>query len=153
MMQVMADSTRRRTIDELLDHARSRITRLPPAAALAAVDEGALLIDLRSEAARERDGIVPGSLHIPRTVLEWRVDPESAWRNPHVGGLERQLLLICEHGYSSSLAAATLRELGFERAGDVVGGFDAWRDSGLPVHRSSRVPPSDELPGMGPPDP
>ncbi len=143
----------RRTLDELLDQARARIERLEPAEAWAAAQAGALLIDIRADADRERDGIVPGSLHIPRTVLEWRVATDSSWRNPSVGGLDRQLVLICDHGFSSSLAAATLVELGFARAGDVVGGFEAWREAGLPtIECAARQRPSDELPGMGSPD-
>jgi rhodanese-related sulfurtransferase len=149
----MARSERPHTLAQLLDEARSRIERLEPVEAFAAVANGALIVDIRSDTARARDGIVPGSLHIPRTVLEWRADPDSPWRNPHLGGLERRLLLLCDHGYSSSLAAATLKDLGFEQAGDVVGGFDAWRVAGLPVARSARVPASNELPGMAPPDP
>jgi rhodanese-related sulfurtransferase len=129
----MAVGAKRQTLDQLLDAARARITRYAPAEACAAVEGGALLIDIRSDLDRERDGIVPGSLHIPRTVLEWRVEPNSASRNPHIGGLDEQIILICDHGYSSVLAAATLVELGFVRAGDVVGGFAAWSQAGLPV--------------------
>ena len=92
-----------------------------------------------------------GSLRVPRTGLEWRADPSSPWRNPRVGGRERELILLCAHGYSSSLAAASLLELGFARAGDVVGGFEAWRAAGLPV--APAPPPADGLPGSGPPDP
>ena len=77
-------SADRRTLDELLDAARAQIARLEPADAHAATEQGALLIDIRGQVDRERDGIVPGSLHIPRTVLEWRLDPESSWHNPHV---------------------------------------------------------------------
>jgi Rhodanese-like domain len=72
---------------------------------------------------------VPGSLHIPRTVLEWRLDPDSAWRNPHAGGLDQELVLICDHGCSSLLAAATPADLGFTRVGDIIGGFAAWREA------------------------
>src|SRR5437867_9599145 len=122
---------RRRTLEELLDAARARVERLEPAEALAATEQGALLIDIRADVDRERDGIVPGSLHIPRTVLEWRLEPESAWRNPHVGDVDRQIILICDHGCSSILAAATPVELGFSRAGDVIGGLAAWREAGL----------------------
>ena len=129
----MAVSAERRTLDQLLEAAYARIERLTPAEALAATERGALLIDIRTDADREHDGIVPGSLHIPRTVLEWRLDPDSSWRNPHVGGLDRQILLLCDHGCSSSLAAATLIDLGFERAGDVIGGFAAWREVLLPT--------------------
>ena len=96
----MATGPARRNLDQLLDDAARRIERLEPAAALAAVERGATLVDIRSDSDRGRDGIVPGSLHIPRTVLEWRVDPESAWHNPHVGGLEEQILLLCDHGCS-----------------------------------------------------
>lgn len=149
----MAIGANRRTLEELLEEAQARIERLEPAQALAAVEQGALLIDIRSDSERERDGIVSGSLHIPRTVLEWRVDPDSTWRNPHIGGLDRQIVIFCDHGCSSVFAAAALVELGFTRAGDVVGGFAAWREAGLPIvnaptHRRGE----DELAGMRPPD-
>jgi rhodanese-related sulfurtransferase len=123
----------RQTLDQLLDSARARIRRYEPAEARAAVEGGALLIDIRSDFDRARDGIVPGSLHIPRTVLEWRLEPNSTSRNPYVGGLEREIILICDHGCSSILAADTLLELGFTRTGDVVGGFAAWSQAGLPT--------------------
>jgi rhodanese-related sulfurtransferase len=143
----------RRTLAQLLEAAQTRITRLEPAEALAAVEDGAILIDIRSDFDRGRDGIVPGSLHIPRTVLEWRLDPESRWRNAHIGGLEQRIVLLCDHGCSSILAAATLVELGFSRAGDVIGGFAAWREAGLPTAVPPRVERADgELAGMGPPD-
>jgi len=144
----------RRTIDEVLDEARALLDRLEPRAALDAVEHGALLVDIRSDADRHRDGIIPGSLHLPRTVLEWRVDPESPWRNPHVGGLDRHLILVCDHGYSSSLAAATLVQLGFARATDLVGGYLAWRDAGLPTAPAPRPLFEPGSPaGMGSPDP
>jgi rhodanese-related sulfurtransferase len=142
----------RRTIDQLFAEAAARIERLEPVAASAAAAAGALLVDIRSPDARARDGVVPGALHVPRTVLEWRVDPDSAWRNPAVGGIDRQLVLFCDHGYSSVLAAASLAELGFAHAGDVIGGFEAWAAAGLPVAPSPPVPPQGLLPGMGPPD-
>jgi rhodanese-related sulfurtransferase len=140
----------RRTLDELLADARSRIERLSPHDAALALANGAVLVDLRSDGARERDGVVPGSLHVPRTVVEWRLAPDSAWRSPHAPGLGERVLLLCDHGFSSSLAAATLADLGFERTGDVEGGFEAWRAAGLPTARASR-PHGDELPGMAPP--
>lgn len=136
----------------LFDEACERIDRLEPAAALAATERGALLIDIRSDTDRDRDGIVPGSLHVPRTVLEWRVAPDSQWRNPHVGGLDRQIVLLCDHGYSSALAAATLVDLGFTHACDVVGGFAAWREAGLAtVFPPARERGRGELAGMDPP--
>lgn len=141
-----------RTIAQLLEEARGRIARIEPPDALLATRTGALIVDIRSDRARERDGIVPGSLHIPRTVLEWRADPGSPSRNLSVGGLDRQLIVLCDHGYSSSLAAATLVELGFERAADVIGGFEAWAATGLPIGRVRPYSPHDSLPGMGLPD-
>jgi rhodanese-related sulfurtransferase len=132
-------ASNRQTLDQLLAAARARIRRYEPAEALAAVQTGALLIDIRSDFDRERDGIVPGSLHIPRTVLEWRLEPTGDLPNPHVGDLDRQLILICDHGCSSVLAAAVLVDLGFTRSGDVIGGFEAWAQAGLPVAPCPRV--------------
>ena len=144
----------RTTIDQLLREARSRLDRLEPAAALAAQREGAVLIDTRSGDERRRDGVIPGALHIPRSVLEWRldVDNDPAHRNQHVQGLDQQIVVVCAHGYSSSLAAATLMDLGFARATDIVGGFVAWKEQGLPVTPAPAADP-DALPGTGPPDP
>jgi rhodanese-related sulfurtransferase len=141
-----------RSVNDLVADARSRIERLAPDEAWQAASAGqALIVDIRSGDDRRRDGIVPGSLHIPRTVLEWRVDPASGWSNPHVGGRDRRLVLICSHGYSSSLAAATLVDLGFERAGDVTGGFRAWLASGLPT-RPAPEQAHAGLPGVAGPD-
>jgi rhodanese-related sulfurtransferase len=136
----------RRTLEELLREARATIERLEPAEAWAAAYDGALIVDTRVDRAA---GVVPGSLHLPLSVLQWRVDPDSSWRNPHVGGLETRLILICDHGESSSLAAASLRELGFTQVGDVVGGFEAWLAAGLPVTQAPE--PGDGLPGMDSP--
>ena len=108
-------------------------------------------MDIRAGDDRRREGIVPGSIHIPRTVLEWRVDPASRWRNPYLPGPDGRLILLCDHGYSSALAAATLAELGVARVADVVGGFEAWRAAGLPVRECPAVPPNG-LRGSGPPD-
>jgi rhodanese-related sulfurtransferase len=143
----------RLTIDELLAEARSRLERLEPTDALAAQAAGALLIDTRSTDDRLREGVIPGALHIPRTVLEWRLDPaaEPEYRNPHVAGLDQQLVVVCAHGFSSSLAAATLQQLGFSHATDVVGGFTAWKEQGLPVIPAPAIVPG-ELSGMGAPD-
>ena len=145
----------RRTAAELLADAQRRIApRLEPREASEAASRGALLIDLRSQDERRREGVVPGSLHIPRSVLEWRVDPSSGYTNPYLGDLDRQLILFCAQGFSSSLAAAGLHEIGCSNATDMVGGFEAWKASGLPVrdlddHAGER----DDLPGMGPPEP
>jgi rhodanese-related sulfurtransferase len=140
------------SVDELLAAARAQIERLEPAEAAAAAEAGALIVDLRPQEARERDGIVPGSLHVPRSVLEWRLDLDSPYANPHVGGRERRLILLCDHGFSSSLAAAAIVELGYARVGDVVGGFEAWLAAGLPVSSPSYRPAPGEPAGMGPPE-
>jgi len=121
------------SINEMLESARARLNRLEPAEALEATAAGALLIDTRSADVVARDGSIPGSLHLPLSVLEWRVDPESPHRDPRVKDLDAHVVVICAHGYSSSLAAARLQDLGFHRATDVVGGFEAWKRAGLPV--------------------
>jgi rhodanese-related sulfurtransferase len=124
-----------RTIDELLADARARLTRLDPREAAAAVREGALIVDIRSESQRAADGLVPGAVFVARNVLEWRCDPRSEHRDPSIDGRERQLILMCNEGYQSSLAAATLHDLGLTRTTDLAGGFQAWRAAGLPVER------------------
>jgi rhodanese-related sulfurtransferase len=148
-----ASRTASRTLDALLAEAEQRIARHSPPDAFEAMKAGALLIDVRPADARERDGIVPGSLHIPRTVLEWRLAPDGAWRSPHVGYHDAQVILICDHGYSTIPAAATVADLGYERAGDVIGGFEAWRDAGLPT-KAAPLPRVDarRLSGMAGPD-
>jgi rhodanese-related sulfurtransferase len=123
------------TVDDLLSRARSRLERVEPLLVAAEVERGALLIDIRSELQRERDGVVPGALFFPRNVLEWRCDPACDHRDPRVGGVDRRLIVMCDEGYQSSLAAASLQELGFARATDLVGGFQAWRAAGLPVEQ------------------
>jgi rhodanese-related sulfurtransferase len=130
-------ATARRTIDHLLADARARLDRLEPHAAAAAVADGdAVLLDIRSERQRERDGTIPGAVCHARNVLEWRVDPASDHHDPALGDdFDRRLVIVCDEGYQSSLAAATLQDLGFTRATDLVGGFQAWRAAGLPVER------------------
>jgi phage tail sheath protein FI/rhodanese-related sulfurtransferase len=127
---------RRRTIADLLEGARLRLERVAPADAAAAVAAGALLVDIRSEAQVARDGRIPGAVHHPRNVLEWRLDPDSGHSDPALAGaLERRVIVVCDEGCQSSLAAATLQDLGFRGATDLVGGFQAWRAAGLPVER------------------
>jgi rhodanese-related sulfurtransferase len=121
------------TIDELLDAARSGLRRLTPAAAYAAMQRDAVLVDIRMEGQRERGGLVPGARYVERNVLEWRCDPACAYRDPALARRDLHLILICEEGYQSSLAAATLQRFGLEHATDVVGGFQAWLAEGLPV--------------------
>jgi len=147
-------SPRRRTVEDLLRKARTRIGRLEPRQALAARGRGALLVDVRSASEREASGVIPGSLHIPRTVLEWRLDPSCPYRNPAVRDLDQEVVVFCSEGFSSSLAAAAVRELGFARVADIEGGFEAWRAAGLPVRHGDSAPlGAGELQGMGPPEP
>jgi rhodanese-related sulfurtransferase len=124
-------------IDELLERARAGLERIAPDRAADALRSGdAILIDIRSETQRSEDGIVPGAQVVPRNVLEWRCDPSSEWRDPALAQPETLLIVMCNEGYQSSLAAATLKELGLQRATDLVGGFQAWRAAGLPVSRA-----------------
>jgi rhodanese-related sulfurtransferase len=123
----------RTTIDELLAAARTRLERLDPAAAQAAMAEGASLIDIRSDSQIAHDGVVPDALLIARNVLEWRLDPDCAHRHPAAPAIDECVILMCNEGYQSSLAAATLQDLGFKRATDLIGGYQAWRAAGLPV--------------------
>jgi rhodanese-related sulfurtransferase len=125
----------RKTIDELLAEARAGLARVGPQEACDAVRRGAVLVDIRSEAQRAADGVVPAAIWFPRNVLEWRCDPSSEARDARVGGLERHVIVMCDEGYQSSLAAASLQQLGFARATDLAGGFQAWRAAGLPVER------------------
>ncbi len=122
------------TVDDLLTEARTGVERLEPAAALTAMTAGDILVDIRSESQRERDGTIPGAHFIPRSVLEWRLDPRCEHRDPKAAKPGVRVILICHEGFQSSLAAATLRRLGVD-ATDVVGGFVAWQAAGLPVER------------------
>ena len=126
--------TRRRTVNDLLEDARARLDRLEPADAHRAVlDDEAILVDTRCAELRRETGVVPGSIHVPLSVLYWRLDPASGHDDPRLSDPAAWLVLLCAHGYSSSVAAATLRDLGFDRATDIVGGFEAWAAAGLPV--------------------
>jgi len=128
----------RATIDQLLADARRRLQRLDPLAALDAVGVGATLIDIRSDSQIAQDGVIPGALMISRNVLEWRLDPASEYRHPRAPRLDDLVIVVCDQGYQSSLAAATLQQLGFERATDLDGGFQAWRAAGLPVQQTTK---------------
>ena len=105
----------------MLANARTQIRRYTPEEA--AADEDLLIVDLRSADERERTGVIPGSKHVPYSVIQWRADPTSEWRDDELVG--RRICLVCQEGYSSSLAAASLVELGVD-AGDLIGGYDAW---------------------------
>jgi rhodanese-related sulfurtransferase len=121
------------TVDDLLAAARARLERLDPDGAREALESGAVLIDIRAESQRASDGVVPGARFVPRNVLEWRLDSESEHRDPGLADPESQVIVMCNEGYQSSLAAANLQELGIRRATDLDGGFQAWRAAGHPV--------------------
>jgi len=121
------------TVDDVLKKARRRLKRVTPEQAAAEHAHGALLVDTRTSEQRARDGAIPGARNIDRTVLEWRLDPASAVRIPEATDHNVRVIVICAQGYSSSLAAASLQNLGLVNATDVIGGFEAWKAAGLPV--------------------
>lgn len=122
-----------RTIDQLLDQARARLERLDPDQAAAELGDGGLLIDIRPAAQRQQEGQIPQAIIVERNVLEWRLDPTSPHRLAQVRGYDQPIVILCSEGYTSSLAAAVLQDLGLHRATDLVGGFKAWARAGLPV--------------------
>jgi rhodanese-related sulfurtransferase len=130
------------SIGGVLDAARQRLRRLGPAEAFEAVRRGALLVDIRPQAQRAAEGVVPGALHVERNVLEWRLDPGGEARLPQATGYNQHVIIMCSQGYASSLAAASLQDIGLVNATDLAGGFLAWARAGLPCQ-----------PGMAPPSP
>lgn len=114
-----------RTIDQLLDQVRARLRRLDPHQAAAVLHAGGLLIDIRPAAQRLEEGQFPGAIIVERNVLEWRLDPTSPHRLPQVRGYDQPIVILCSEGYTSSLAAAALQDLGLHQATDLVGGFKA----------------------------
>jgi rhodanese-related sulfurtransferase len=120
-------------VHDLLARARAGLHRLGPHEARAARDAGALLVDTRTDVQRRAQGNLPGALVIDRTVLEWRLDPAGAHRIPEITGYDVRVIVVCRQGYSSSLAAASLQELGLHRATDMIGGVEGWLAAGLPV--------------------
>jgi rhodanese-related sulfurtransferase len=122
-------------IDELLERVREDLDRVEPKDAFTAAADGALLVDIRYAALRERDGLIPGALVVERNELEWRLDPRGSHRAPEAVSHDLRVVVVCNEGYASSLAAASLRQLGLHRATDLIGGFQAWKSAGLPVQR------------------
>jgi len=120
-------------IDELLEQVRAAYERVGPEEAATAAAEGALLVDIRYAELRERDGLIPGALVVERNELEWRLDPQGSHRAPQATSHDLRVVVICNEGYASSLAVASLHQLGLHRATDLTGGFQAWRAAGLPV--------------------
>jgi rhodanese-related sulfurtransferase len=120
-------------IDHILASARARLRRLDPHETFVAVERGAILIDIRPAAQRADHGGIPGALVIERNVLEWRLDPRSDARLGFATRYDLEVIITCQEGYTSSLAAAALHDLGLTRATDLVGGFAAWQAAGLPT--------------------
>ncbi|WP_051707883.1 MULTISPECIES: rhodanese-like domain-containing protein [unclassified Streptomyces] len=130
-------------IDELLDRVRADLDRVEPRRAHEeAQSAGTLLVDIRYAALRDRDGLVPGAVIVERNELEWRLDPTGSHRIPEATGHDLRVIVFCNEGYASSLAAASLRRLGLHRATDLTGGFQAWRAEGLPVTFAPGRPPT-----------
>lgn len=121
----------------VLQAARQGVRRLAPAEVVDAAARGALIVDTRTECQRREQGELPGVLVIDRTVLEWRLDPASEARIPEACGYDLEIVVVCRQGYSSSLAAASLRQVGLWRATDMVGGVESWQQAGLPTCRGS----------------
>jgi rhodanese-related sulfurtransferase len=119
-------------IDEVLAEARAQLPPRPAAADLPALRaRGALIVDIRPAEQRRRDGELPGAVVVDRNVLEWRLDPTSTHRIPEASDPAREIVVVCNEGYASSLAAATLQRLGLRRATDLDGGFQALLAGGL----------------------
>lgn len=123
------------TIDDLVERSREGVRRPGALEAHRAQREGALLVDIRPAAQRAAEGEIPGSLIIERNVLEWRLDPTGSHRIPEATGYDVEVIVVCSQGYASSLAAASLRELGLHRATDLDGGFVGWASAGLPTRQ------------------
>jgi rhodanese-related sulfurtransferase len=138
-----------RSIDEILAAARGRLDRVTPEQAFGELSAGAALIDIRPAWQRAEHGEIPGSVVIERNHLEWRLDPDSDARLPWADGYDLRPIVICNEGYTSSLAAAALHDLGLLHATDVIGGYQAWRAAGLPTARPQERAAA-LAPGAGP---
>ena len=121
----------RLSIDQMLENARARLNRIYAFETPQALDRGAILVDIRPQAQRAREGALPGALVIERNVLEWRLDPSSSARLALATDHDVEWIIVCSEGYTSSLAAAALQELGLHRATDVIGGYQALKAAGL----------------------
>jgi len=127
-----------KTVDDLVAEARATLDRVTAQQTRDELADGALLIDVRTSEQRIEFGGIPGAIPIGLNVLEWRLDPSSEWRIPQATGHDVRVIVFCQEGFSSSLAAARLQSLGLRGATDVIGGFEAWRDAGLPIEHPDR---------------
>ena len=122
------------TVEQLLVEARALLpSRRSPTEALSAINSGTLLIDIRGDEQQRRDGLIPGAVVIRRNVLEWRCDPVSPWHHALITHHGQKIILFCDEGYQSSLAAANLQQLGLKEATDMIGGYSSWKKLGLPI--------------------
>ncbi len=134
MVSEIENATMVITVDQLLDQARALLPyRLSPEETFNEIESGTLVIDIRGDEQQRQDGLILGSIVIRRNVLEWRCDPASEWHHPAITHHGQKVVLFCNEGYQSSLAAANLQLLGLRYATDMVGGFSRWRESGLPI--------------------
>jgi rhodanese-related sulfurtransferase len=115
------------SIERVLEQARRHLDRVEPVRLAAEMEAGALVVDIRPVENREAEGLLPGAVVVDRNVLEWRLDPTSPDRIPEAQDADRRVVLVCNEGYASSLAAETLQRIGLPRATDLVGGYRAWR--------------------------
>ncbi len=133
---VWRESSHPANVDALLHGARRQLDRVDPHEALAALHDGALLVDTRPASFRRAEGVIPGAVVVERNVLEWRLDPASPYRIPEITGHDQRIILFCNEGFASSLAAVSLHSLGLGEATDLIGGYRAWRLAGLPTVRA-----------------
>ena len=129
-------------IDDLVDAARARLRRVTPAEARDALAGGGVILDTRTYEQRHEHGVIPGAIVMSRNIVEWRVDPTSGWEDPEVVTRTGPVIVMCDEGFASSLAAATLVDLGIDDAGDMIGGYQAWKAAGLPVAEAGETPPA-----------
>jgi rhodanese-related sulfurtransferase len=127
-------TSNRTSIEQLLEHARASLQRMTATELEQALHLGdAVVLDTRTPTDRDRFGCIPGSIHAPRTLIEFMIDPEWGYQHPAIQGFDQRLVCVCNGGFSSSLAARTLQQIGFHRATDLIGGFDAWKHANLPT--------------------
>jgi len=123
-----------KTVDQLLEESRKLLPGRPsPQQTLEEIAAGAFVVDIRGDEQQRRDGLIPGTTIIRRNVLEWRCDPKSVWRHREVTSHEQRIILVCDEGYQSSLAAANLQIMGMTNATDMAGGFQQWKSEGLAI--------------------
>jgi len=137
-----------KTVDKLLTDVRDRYERIDPEPALEEQRAGAVIVDTRCYEQRKEHGLIPGALLMERNVMEWRLDPDSDYHEPWVENHETRVIVVCQQGFGSSMAVRSLLDMGLVRATDMAGGFEAWRQGGLPIEPHSAE--ADERARQGP---